>query len=221
MREPAPPVLVFDLFGVIARHQSPESVAAIERAAGLSGPRLWRPYWDLRAPYDRGDQSGRDYWRTVARAAGTGFGDDQLDELVVRDLESWSEVDDEMVDLVGEMSGLTRLALLSNLPSDLAAHVEVLHRSWLDVFEVRAFSCRIGYAKPEAGAYTWCLEKLGVPASDTVFVDDRAENIRAAERLGMTGHLFTTLDDLRRALVEPYRIGRRAPAAEAVKAEER
>ncbi|MGC5014200.1 HAD family hydrolase [Streptosporangium sp. DT93] len=207
MREPVPPVLVFDLFGVIARHQSPESLAAIERAAGLSGPRLWRPYWDLRAPYDRGDQQGREYWRTVARAAETGFGDDQIDELIVRDLESWSEVDEEMVGLVREMSGRTRLALLSNLPSDLAAQVEGLHHAWLDVFEVRAFSCRIGHAKPEAGAYTWCLEKLGVPASDTVFVDDRAENIHAAERLGMTGHLFTTPDDLRRALGETYRNG--------------
>ncbi|MFI6512347.1 HAD family hydrolase [Streptosporangium sp. NPDC050855] len=205
MSESVPPVLVFDMFGVIARHQSPESLLAIERAARLSGPRLWRPYWDLRAPYDRGDRSGRDYWRTVAGAAETEFGDDQIDELIARDLDSWSEVDDEMVEFVADMSGQTRVALLSNLPADLAAHVERLHRPLLELFEVRAFSCRIGHAKPEAEVYTWCLERLGVPASDTMFVDDRTENVRAAERLGMAGHLFVSLDELRRALKEPHR----------------
>lgn len=195
-------VLVFDLFGVIASHQSEEGLAAIERAAQVSDPRLWEAYWDLRPPYDSGDQSAHDYWRAVGRVVGTSFSDSQIQELIARDLDSWSEVDEEMVAFVTDLSSGTRLALLSNIPADLAAHFERRHRSWLGAFEVLGFSCRIGHAKPESGAYAWCLQALGAEASDAVFIDDRAENVHAAEALGMAGHLFTSLDALRRMLKE-------------------
>ncbi|MFF4412804.1 HAD family hydrolase [Streptosporangium sp. NPDC001559] len=193
------PILVFDLFGVIARHQSRRGLTAIENAAGLSSPEFWRAYWDLRPPYDRDDSSSLEYWQAVARAVGTHFDDGQIERLVTADLESWSEVDEEMVDYVTGMSSRVRLALLSNIPADLAAHFERRH-PWLDAFEVRGFSCHIRHAKPEPDAYAWCLKALGVQPSETVFIDDRAENVHAAEAMGMGGHLFTSLDSLRERL---------------------
>jgi putative hydrolase of the HAD superfamily len=196
-------VLIFDLFGVIARHQSPAGLAGIEQAAGLSGRSFWEAYWELRPPYDSGDQSAYEYWRAVASAVEADFGDGQIEALIAKDLDSWSEVDDEMVAFVTGLSAETRLGLLSNIPADLATHFEGRHQSWLDAFEVRAFSCRIGHAKPAPGAYSWCLEALKIEPSDAMFIDDRVENIRAAEALGMTGHQFTSLEALRRALDGP------------------
>ncbi|WP_309240363.1 HAD-IA family hydrolase [Actinomadura sp. J1-007] len=92
-----------------------------------------------------------------------------------------------------------RIALLSNIPEELACRYEERH-AWLGHFEVRAFSCRIGHAKPEPGAYRWCQEALGDRPDRILFVDDREENIRAAEAAGMRGHLFTTPDRLREHL---------------------
>ncbi|MEV6954189.1 HAD-IA family hydrolase [Streptomyces sp. NPDC051183] len=66
-------------------------------------------------------------------------------------------------------------------------------------FQVRAFSCRIGHAKPEPGAYE-CLHALGLEPGRILFVDDRPENIDAARSLGLQGHLFRTAADLRKAL---------------------
>jgi putative hydrolase of the HAD superfamily len=60
------------------------------------------------------------------------------------------------------------------------------------MFQVRGFSCRIGHAKPDPAAFRWCLDALAVPANQVVFVDDRGENIRAAQTIGIRCHLFTT-----------------------------
>ncbi|MFG2013083.1 HAD-IA family hydrolase [Micromonospora sp. NPDC048868] len=84
-----------------------------------------------------------------------------------------------------------RLALLSNIPEELASHYEHHHAQWLRHFELVAFSSRIGHAKPEPAAFLWCCDRLGVPPGSVLFIDDTTVNIHAAERLGMHTHQFT------------------------------
>jgi putative hydrolase of the HAD superfamily len=137
----------------------------------------------------------------VAGSLGTAFGDRRIADLIAADIDSWSAVDDEMVDVVGELAASGRwLGLLSNIPEELAAYYETHHHRWLAHFRVRAFSCRIGHAKPQPDAYLWCRQALGPAPGGILFVDDRQENVRTAEAVGMRGHLFTTPARLRAAL---------------------
>jgi putative hydrolase of the HAD superfamily len=190
-------VLLLDLFGVIARVQSAEGKDRIVRTAGVPAPDLWDAYWALRPPYDRGEVDGPGYWRGVAGSLGTRFDDHRIEHLVAADIASWSGVDDTMVDLIEELAAQgRRIALLSNLPEELARHYEA-HHAWLERFEVRALSCRIGRVKPDPDAYRWCLRALGVSPERVLFADDRQDNILAAEAVGMRGHLFTTPARLR------------------------
>jgi putative hydrolase of the HAD superfamily len=108
-----------------------------------------------------------------------------------------------MVALVEELAVAgRRIGLLSNIPSELATHFERQQRyqRWLRHFPVRAFSCRIGHAKPHPAAYRWCQRALGLAPDSILFVDDREENVRAATALGMHGHLFIGPAQLRDAL---------------------
>ncbi|MEV6054496.1 HAD family phosphatase [Streptomyces sp. NPDC052107] len=194
--------VLFDMFGVLARVQSPESQAAIERTAGVSGQRFWDAYWSLRHPYDRGDVLGPAYWQRVGERLGTPFTGRQVDDLIAADLASWSEVDQESLGFLAELAdGGMRLGLLSNIPEELAAHYEETHE-WLGHFSVVGLSCRIGSAKPEPAAYEWCSRELGLPAEEILFVDDRSDNVQAARRVGMRGHLFTSVGALAAALEE-------------------
>ncbi len=45
------------------------------------------------------------------------------------------------------------------------------------------------------------LEKLGVPAPQALFIDDKAENIVAAMALGMRAIQFSTVERLREDLI--------------------
>lgn len=55
-------------------------------------------------------------------------------------------------------------------------------------------------AKPDRAIYQLALARFGVPADQTLFVDDRPENIAAAQSEGMRGHLFRDAVSLRREL---------------------
>ncbi|MEE4417804.1 HAD family hydrolase [Streptomyces bugieae] len=194
------PTLLFDLFGVIARHQSAEGRDRLARTADVDAPAFWEAYWALRPPYDRGEVTGPGYWQRLADALDTRFDSRRITDLIEADIASWNAVDDAMVAFVEELAASgRRIALLSNIPEELAAHYET-HHPWLRHFPVRAFSCRIGHAKPEPDAYRWCLNALHEEPDRILFVDDRQENIQAAEATGIHGHLFTTAARLREAL---------------------
>ncbi|MFF8262736.1 HAD family hydrolase [Streptomyces virginiae] len=202
--------VLFDLFGVIAQHQSSEMRTVLVSTAGAPAPAFWDAYWRLRLPYDRGELTGPDYWREVGAALGTRFGAARIGALIEADVSSWSGVEAEMVVLVEELAAAgRRLGLLSNIPPELATHYET-HHSWLRYFEVCGFSCRIGHAKPDPDAYAWCVRMLGVPPADVLFVDDREENVDAARAVGLHGALFTGLADLRATLLE-HRLDAAAP----------
>ncbi|MGW6442433.1 HAD family hydrolase [Lentzea sp. NPDC055074] len=175
-------IVLFDMFGVIARDQSPEVMSTMSTSADF-----WDAYWAHRPAYDRGDVTAAEYWARVGHPP-----------LVEQDVASWARVDYEMVALLHELSNAgQRIALLSNIPEDHARNFERTY-AWLDLFELRAFSCRIGHAKPERAAFEFCRDALG--DGDILFVDDRVENVRAAELVGMRGHHFTGIDGLRELL---------------------
>lgn len=196
-----PEVIVFDLYGVIARDQTDEAKRGIERLAGLadgSGQAFWDAYWGCRPAYDAG-QASRDYWRTVADRLGVAFAD--VPALIQADLASWTEVDERMVAIVGELAGEgRRLGLLSNIIEDLVPILEAEHAGWLGHFDALVYSCRIGVAKPDPRAYEICARQLGVRPGDVLFFDDKEDNVRAAREAGMKAEVFTAPEQVREVL---------------------
>lgn len=66
-----------------------------------------------------------------------------------------------------------------------------------------------GMVKPDPRIYDIALERMGRPAPDTVlFIDDRLENVRAAEAAGMAGHLFQGAKTVRERLARMGLIAR-------------
>ncbi|QDC38222.1 HAD family hydrolase [Sphingobium fuliginis] len=56
--------------------------------------------------------------------------------------------------------------------------------------------------KPDPAIYRLALERFGLSAEQALFIDDREENVLAAEADGMRGHLFRDAATLRRELAE-------------------
>lgn len=44
--------------------------------------------------------------------------------------------------------------------------------------------------KPDPAIYALALDRFGIDAREAIFIDDREENVRAAEALGIRGHVF-------------------------------
>ncbi|MFV8751715.1 HAD-IA family hydrolase [Nannocystaceae bacterium ST9] len=58
-------------------------------------------------------------------------------------------------------------------------------------------SCETGVRKPDPQAFLGAAARLGVPASECLLIDDRLENCRAAEAIGMPALRFVDADALR------------------------
>ncbi len=76
-----------------------------------------------------------------------------------------------------------RLGLLSNATRGSTARLQA--NGVGDLFDVLLCSGDIGLAKPDPAAFALALERLGVRAERCLFVDDVAENVRVAQRLGL------------------------------------
>ncbi|MFH8344000.1 hypothetical protein [Streptomyces sp. NPDC018045] len=53
--------VLFDMFGAIARQQSPAACARLGETAGVLGDAFRESHWVLRRPDDRGDRNGAQY----------------------------------------------------------------------------------------------------------------------------------------------------------------
>lgn len=69
-----------------------------------------------------------------------------------------------------------------------------------DYFEVALSSCYVGLRKPRPEIYRRALDILGRPPQRVLFIDDRQENVAAAEASGMKAIRFEHADQLRRDL---------------------
>ena len=90
-----------------------------------------------------------------------------------------------------------KIGLLSNIEKPALKHVV---RQNYAVFHAAVFSCRAGFAKPEAPVYRTMLHKLRLKPHETVFIDNKIENVNGARRVGMKAILFKNVKQTTRQL---------------------
>lgn len=85
-----------------------------------------------------------------------------------------------------------RLYVLSNMSKEF---IEFLRRVPVyRYFDGEVVSCEEGVCKPEPEIYRLLLTRYGLDPQETLFIDDRKENVEAAEREGITGFWFDRKD---------------------------
>jgi putative hydrolase of the HAD superfamily len=186
--------VVFDYGNVLCLEQTLEDMRGMALVSGIPDERFSELYWKLRPPYDRGEIDGPAYWRAVVRQQELDLSRDQIATLIQLDGESITRPNPGAVQWVELLhrEGFP-LALLSNMPLELSRYVTKSFQS-LSTFEYLIYSCDYRSIKPELAIYRNCLELLKAAPQDILFLDDRAENIEAAARLGIQAVLFDTLE---------------------------
>jgi putative hydrolase of the HAD superfamily len=58
------------------------------------------------------------------------------------------------------------------------------------LFVEEFYSCRVGFAKPDAAYFSRVLELLKLPSQCVLFIDDRGENVDAAKRAGLAAVVY-------------------------------
>ncbi len=187
---------IFDYGGVLVEHQSAADQARMAKIAGLPPELFTELYWSTRQEYDKDLISYTEYWFGLAERGGTSLTAQQIDSLVELDTQSWMQFDSLMWNWVGQLRAAgKRVAMLSNMPRELGEALK-LQGERLAGFDHVTLSYEVRAAKPEPVVYEECLEGIGTDPAQTLFLDDRIENIQAAELLGIRAIQFTSRDDV-------------------------
>lgn len=100
-----------------------------------------------------------------------------------------------------------RVIILSNMSKE---YIEYLRQKPVyRLIDEDLISCDVGLVKPERAMYELLLERFGLDASQTMFIDDRKHNVDAAAELGITPYQFDNLnpekscDEIRRIIGIP------------------
>jgi haloacid dehalogenase superfamily, subfamily IA, variant 3 with third motif having DD or ED len=193
-------VIVFDYGEVISVTPTEADRAELLALAGVDGDRFWPEYWRHRDVLDEGSLAIADYWRGIAAAVGTVWSDAMIHRLWVTDFRSWLSADPGTLDVLIDLrDGGTRMALLSNAGPDFGSYFR--HGPLGAYFDGFFVSGELRMAKPATEIFEHVMRELGITPAQTVFIDNKDDNVRAAESLGITGHVFTGAEGLRDFLV--------------------
>ncbi|MBP3550196.1 MAG: HAD family phosphatase [Alistipes sp.] len=81
-----------------------------------------------------------------------------------------------------------KLYVLSNMSKE---YIEFLRKlSVFEYFDYEVVSCEVHLGKPNPEIYKYLLEHCGLNPSETIFIDDRHDNVEVAAELGITPFHF-------------------------------
>lgn len=195
--------VLFDVGGVLVdAHPDPHAIAELfgDDSRGLTSL-VDQAMWAHRGEYDAG-MSDREFWDRIAGDCGQPEPSHALlQQLVALDASRMERANEATLGLVRQLRRqAVRVGILSNAPYPIA---KAIRRSeWGSLFDFFAFSCDHGICKPSRGIYRDVLVRLDVPHENVAFIDDRRENVRAAELLGVRGIVWKSAEDAEKRLKE-------------------
>ena len=186
--------IVFDIGRVLIRVDISRIKDGLTVGLPLTPEEVWSaiekdPRW---LDWQEGRISPRDWHLHLAKRLGVSLTFEQFSEVWNRALDP-NPIHSES--FLENLSRNYRLALLSNTDPIHMSHDEARF-PFFRFFPTRIYSYRVGASKPDPLIYREALKACKVRAEEAVYIDDIAAYAEAAQRLGMTGIVFQSPEQL-------------------------
>ncbi len=176
--------IVFDLGGVVVardRHKVSREFADFFAFVCVTPmPEFW-------VEYDRGTKSRTEVEQIMADIKGCSVERCHEAMATAIDIQAPILCTEQLIHELKERG--YRLLVLSNMSSDFIEHIRRfdVYRQ----FEGDVVSCEELTVKPEAEIYRRLIDRYALNPTETLFIDDREANLRAAEQFGISTFHFT------------------------------
>jgi len=186
--------IIFDIGRVLIRVDVSRAMDGLASGLSLTPQEAWSaiekdPRW---LDWQEGRISPRDWHLHLSKRLGSSLTFEQFSEVWNRALDP-SPIHAES--FFENLSKNYRLALLSNTDPIHMSNDEARF-PFFRFFPIRIYSYRVGASKPDPLIYREALQACKVRAEEAVYIDDIAAYAEAAQRLGMTGIVFQSPDQL-------------------------
>ena len=101
---------------------------------------------------------------------------------------------EEVINLVKKLKGKYKLGVISNT-MELHEKINRQYGMFLDFDDV-VLSSDVGIAKPDKRIYDLALKRIGLKASQCIFIDDRKDNLKTPRNMGFKVIHFTDYKQL-------------------------
>lgn len=175
-------VILFDFFGVFC---APIATKWFKKAVSDYDEAQLKSWQALCTRSDLGQLSRADFNVEASKLTGVPV------PKIVQGIEAETVINVSLVAYTQELKrrGL-RTACLSNGSHEWTLQV-INDHGLRDLFDEIVLSGDLGIVKPDPEIYNYTLERLGISATEAIFVDDRQANVSAGEACGVRGLLFT------------------------------
>jgi len=185
-------VIIFDYIGVlVGKFTTPffEYVHELTKKPTSEIEKSFRKHWD---PLKIGKTTDKEFWEGLSQDLGlTPKQVEQSKKFTLKICEATPST----LQHVKNLSTVYDLYLLSNSCYGWSEHSFNIN-GLKPYFKKTFFSHNMGLAKPDPEIYKKAIQEIGVPAKNILFVDDRLENVQAAQKEGMEGIVFTDWENL-------------------------
>jgi epoxide hydrolase-like predicted phosphatase len=183
--------IIFDYVGVVVRQFSPKFFEYISKLKNLDQEEvklIFKKHW---MPVKIGKISYDVFWQGMAK-------DLELTTEEVEDTKQFIlnlfEPSKKTLDVIRELGKKFKLYLLSN--SCEWSEESYKFHGVNSLFEKEFFSHKVGLAKPDIKIYELAIKDIGLKPEEIIFIDDKLDNVTAANNAGLNGILFENIEDL-------------------------
>ena len=186
--------IIFDIGRVLIRVDISRAMDGLASGLSLTPQDVWSaiekdPRW---LDWQEGRISPRDWHLHLAKRLGSSLTFEEFSEVWNRALDP-NPIHSES--FLEKLSKNYRLALLSNTDPIHMSNEEARF-PFFRFFPIRIYSYRVGASKPDPVIYREALQACQVRAEEAVYIDDIAAYAEAAQRLGMSGIVFQSPEQL-------------------------
>jgi glucose-1-phosphatase len=186
--------IIFDIGRVLIRVDISRAMDGLASGLSLTPQDVWSaiekdPRW---LDWQEGRISPRDWHLHLAKRLGSSLTFEEFSEVWNRALDP-NPIHSES--FLEKLSKNYRLALLSNTDPIHMSNEEARF-PFFRFFPIRIYSYRVGASKPDPVIYRNALQACQVRAEETVYIDDVAAYAETAQRLGMSGIVFQSPEQL-------------------------
>jgi glucose-1-phosphatase len=186
--------IIFDIGRVLVRIDISRAMQGLAKGHGLSPEEIWSalekdPRW---IDWQEGRIPPQDWHLHVNKRLRGSLTFEEFTEAWNSALDPKPLLDNSFLKKLAESY---RLALLSNTDPIHVAHMESTY-DFFQFFRERVYSCTVGVSKPNPLIYQQAIKACKVRAGEAIYIDDIAAYAEAATRLGLTGIVFRSPEQL-------------------------
>lgn len=181
--------LALDLGNVLVKVDHFRFCRRLAQLAGLSPEEVFAQVFasSLEPAYDTGHLTSEEFYHQVTEHFGLTLPYPQF-------CTWWNDIFDPMegmAELVGQVAARYPLYLISNTNALHFAYIKESY-AFLDHFQSFILSFEVGSRKPEPDIYQALIQRMGLPPSQGLFVDDKRPFVTAAQSQGLMAWQFTS-----------------------------